>query len=99
MAAGGGALECKTFEMKAQGRVYLFEAETPADMAAWIAAVDQGMTYAKAVLDNAAKARDVAATPYRIRVREGTGRGGGLCVCWWFVFIGFVWCDNKRCHY
>jgi hypothetical protein len=62
------AADCKTFELQAQQRVYLFVAETPADMKAWIAAVDSSISSAKAFLEGVAKARETAATPYRIRV-------------------------------
>ena len=54
--------------------MFLFVAESPASMRAWVAQLSRGRESALALLEKKAAAKLAAATPYRIRVSE-----------WWLI--------------
>jgi hypothetical protein len=53
-----------------QQRVFVFEAESRAQMLEWIKALEDSMKAAKELLLRETKAKEVASLPFRIRVRS-----------------------------
>mmetsp|Transcript_2780 Transcript_2780/g.4185 ORF Transcript_2780/g.4185 Transcript_2780/m.4185 type:complete len:1583 (-) Transcript_2780:264-5012(-) len=65
--------ECKVFEVQAQKRVFTFQAESASEMHRWVSGIEEGIKCAKKLLERHALAKEVAATPFRIRLFDEKG--------------------------